>query len=61
MEDYSIMATAKLIEEKLTIHMVFGSEMQRDVSMKILNALLNEWRQSVEDRHQKNKISITEG
>jgi hypothetical protein len=55
------MATAKLIEEKLTIHMVFGSEMQRDVSMKILNALLNEWRQSVEDRHQKNKISITEG
>jgi hypothetical protein len=55
------MSTTKAVEEKLTIHMVFGSDMQRAVSMTILNALLNEWRQEVETKHLKNKITITVG
>ena len=53
------MPSAKSIEETLTIHMVFGSEMQRSVHMNALRLFLIAWQHVFEAGHQKNKITIT--
>jgi hypothetical protein len=42
----------------VTIDAVFGSDIQRDVSMKLLRALLNAWKQNVETGHTKNKVAV---
>lgn len=41
------------------IEAVFGSEIQRDVAMKVLGELLAAWKSSVESSHTRNKVTIT--
>jgi hypothetical protein len=47
------------LDQTITIHTVFGSEIQRDVSMKVLLEFLRAWQQTVESAHKKNKVMIT--
>ena len=42
----------------VTIEAAFGSDIQHDVSMKVLTQFLEAWKQIVEAAHNKNKISI---
>ncbi len=46
-------------EETITITASFGSEIQRDVSMKVLREFLEAWRRNVESAHKRNRISFT--
>jgi hypothetical protein len=45
--------------ETVTITASFGSDMQRDVAMRILRKVLAEWEAETERLHQKNRVSIT--
>jgi hypothetical protein len=45
---------------RITIDASFGSDMQRDVSMKVLKEFLDAWKANVESAHKKNKVTITE-
>jgi hypothetical protein len=49
------------IEATITIHVVFGSDLQRDSAMKVLRHLLHAWRQLVEAGHKKNNVTIHAG
>ena len=44
----------------LTISAAFGSDIQRDVSMRVLREFLDAWKQNVEVAHRRNKIRISE-
>lgn len=43
----------------ITIDATFGSEIQHDVSVKVLRQFLDAWTQNVEESHKKNKVAIT--
>lgn len=45
--------------ETVTITATFGSDLQRDVAMRILRKMLAEWETETEGHHQKNRVSIT--
>ena len=47
--------------ETVTITASFGSEMQRDVAMRILRKVLAAWEAETERLHQKNRVSIAYG
>jgi hypothetical protein len=46
--------------QRITIDTSFGSDIQREVSMKVLKEFLAAWKANVESAHKKNKITITE-
>lgn len=50
--------TICMLTETITITATFGSDMQRDVSMKVLRQMLAAWESETEQHHQKNRISI---
>jgi hypothetical protein len=50
-----------MLTETIRITAAFGSEMQRDVAMKILRQILTAWESDTRERHQKNRISIVYG
>lgn len=43
------------------IQAVFGSDIQHDVSMKVLTEFLEAWKKNVESAHKKNKSVISYG
>jgi len=47
------------LSRTITIEAIFGSEVQRDVAMRVLRQFLDAWRQNVEEAHQDNKVTIT--
>jgi len=46
--------------QRITIEARFGSDIQRDVSMKVLKEFLTAWKANVESAHKKNNITINE-
>lgn len=42
----------------ISIDAIFGSEIQRDVSMKVLSQFLQAWTANVNAAHQKNKVTV---
>jgi len=48
------------LRRTVKIQASFGSEYQRDVSMKILRELIASWKESVEDTHRNNTVHIKE-
>jgi hypothetical protein len=47
-----------MLTETITITATFGSDMQRDVAMKILRQMLAAWESETEAHHQKNRVTI---
>ncbi len=47
-----------MLSETITIAASFGSDIQRDVAMKVLRNMLSAWQTDVEGRHQNNRISM---
>lgn len=45
----------------IRIEAAFGSEIQRDVSMKILREFLEAWQTNVQSAHKKNRVTIDFG
>ncbi len=43
------------------VEAVFGSDIQHDVSMKVLREFLEAWKMNVESAHKKNRITIAYG
>ena len=43
----------------VTIDATFGSEIQRDVSMKVLKQFLAAWMENVKSAHKKNHVAVT--
>jgi hypothetical protein len=43
------------------VEAAFGSDIQHDVSMKVLRDFLEAWKMNVESAHKKNKIAIAYG
>lgn len=43
------------------IEAAFGSDIQRDVSMKILREFLEAWKTNVQSAHKKNRVTIDYG
>jgi hypothetical protein len=52
-------SSAPTIEEAITIRATFGSAIQREVSMRVLQQFLKVWQHNVEAAHRKNKVTIT--
>ena len=50
-----------MLTETITITATFGSEMQRDVAVKVLRQILAAWACETEEHHQKNRIGIVYG
>jgi len=48
-----------MLHVSITIEATFGSEIQRDVSVKVLKQFLEVWTQNVESSHKKNKVGIS--
>jgi hypothetical protein len=48
-----------LLHVSITIEATFGSDVQRDVSVKVLKQFLEAWAQNVESSHKKNKVAIS--
>jgi hypothetical protein len=48
------------LKSTVTIEVSFGSEIQRDVSMKVLRQLLEAWKTNLIAAHQRNKVMIPE-
>ena len=46
--------------QRITIEARFGSDIKRDVSLKVLRDFLQAWKANVESAHKKNTITITE-
>ena len=42
----------------VTIEATFGSEIQRDVTVKVLREFLDAWKQNVESNHKRNRVRI---
>jgi hypothetical protein len=45
---------------RISIEAEFGSDIQRDVSLRVLREYLTGWEQSVVSAHKKNKVIISE-
>jgi hypothetical protein len=45
----------------IRIEAVFGSDVQHDVSLKVLREFLEAWKMNVQSAHKKNKITIDYG
>ncbi|HKE24296.1 MAG TPA: hypothetical protein VKB88_18165 [Bryobacteraceae bacterium] len=43
----------------IMIEATFGSEIQRDVSLKVLKQFLGAWTQNVQAAHKNNRVTIT--
>jgi hypothetical protein len=43
----------------LTIQATFGSDIQRDVAIKVLDQFLEAWKENVESAHKMNKVTIS--
>lgn len=48
-----------MLQVSITIEATFGSEIQRDVSVKVLKQFLAAWTQNVEASHKKKKVTTT--
>jgi hypothetical protein len=46
------------LRHSVTIDATFGSEMQRDVALRLLDQLLASWKEMAESHHKKNVIKI---
>jgi hypothetical protein len=55
----SLMPGANDTIHRITIDARFGSDIQRDVSLKVLKEFLGAWKANVESAHKKNNITIT--
>ena len=44
----------------MKIDATFGSEIQRDVSMKVLQEFLRAWKTNVEEAHKRNKVVVSD-
>jgi hypothetical protein len=51
-------STNSTLSATVTIEATFGSEIQRDVSVKVLREFLDAWKQNVESSHKRNRIRI---
>jgi hypothetical protein len=56
----SSMPAANDCIQRITIEARFGSDIQRDVSMRVLKEFLTAWKANVESAHKKNNITINE-
>jgi hypothetical protein len=57
------MPTAKAgpkLQESITIAVTFGSDIQRDVGMRVLTQVLEAWKQNLECAHKRNRVTITQ-
>ena len=45
----------------MTVEALFASDIQRDVSLRVLTQFLDAWKENVECAHAKNKVTITRG
>ena len=52
-------ATQSAHERNVTIHASFGSDIQCDVSMRVLDEFLEAWQKNVESAHKRNKVTIS--
>jgi hypothetical protein len=43
----------------VSIKAEFGSEFQRDVSMRVLRAALSQWKAGVKSAHRKNRVTVS--
>jgi hypothetical protein len=48
------------LKHRISVEASFGSEIQRDVSLRVLREFLEAWRLNVESAHKKNEIIISE-
>ena len=48
-----------LLRVSIMIDATFGSEIQRDVSLKVLKQFLEAWTENVRTAHKKNKVTLT--
>jgi len=48
-----------VLHVSIVIDATFGSEVQRDVSMKVLKQFLDAWAQNVKAAHKANRVTIT--
>lgn len=48
-----------MLHVSIMIDATFGSEIQRDVSLKVLKEFLEAWTQNVESSHKKNRVAIS--
>ena len=46
------------LSRTITIEATFGSEIQRDVAMRVLRQFLSAWRENVESAHKEKKVAI---
>lgn len=47
-----------LLHVSILIDATFGSEIQRDVSLKVLKQFLDAWTENVKTAHQKNNVTL---
>ena len=47
-----------MLSATVTIEATFGSQIQRDVSVKVLREFLDAWKQNVESIHNRNRVII---
>ena len=59
--EHILMPVTKLQWNTVTIKAIFGSDMQRNVAMRVLRGPLDEWKTYTQGRHTRNRISITYG
>jgi hypothetical protein len=55
------MALSKFQSSTVSIEASFGSDMQRDVAMRVLREFLDEWKTYTEERHKRTQIIIDYG
>lgn len=48
------------LKYRINIEASFGSEIQRDVSMRVILQYLEAWKMTVESSHKKNEVIISE-
>jgi hypothetical protein len=52
--------THATLHATVTIDVTFGSDIQRDVSLRVLNHFLAAWKDNVESAHKRNSVTIEE-
>lgn len=48
------------LKHRVCVEASFGSEIQRDVSLRVLREYLDAWKMNVESSHKKNEVIISE-
>ena len=48
-----------MLHVSIMIDATFGSEIQRDVSLKVLKQFLEAWTENVKSAHKKNRVTVT--